>query len=265
MEIELRVSDAGLLAELVAPWCGFAPTAPRIDLVHTYEAGEALGGTAPADRPYPAYGARALSPVRYAFSRADSEGEIDASTAPIVARFRGRPAASVLGSTLRLSLATALWRAGGLLLHAAGAVIEGHGVVFAGPSGAGKSTLCRLLRKSGAKILNDEMVAVRPAPDSPTGFVLCATPFGGELRTCTDGRAPLSGVYFLLKAPVHRATRLSAGAALPKLLRNALAYVEEREAAALVLAAGHSLVERVPCHSLEFMKDAGVREALSLA
>lgn len=94
---------------------------------------------------------------------------------------------------LRVLLGCALPGAGGVLLHAAGAVIDGQAVVFCGRSGAGKSTLARLLP---APILSDELIAIR-AVDSR--FVAQSTSFWGTMdgADAPAGEFPLRAIACL--------------------------------------------------------------------
>jgi hypothetical protein len=49
-----------------------------------------------------------------------------------------------------------------VLVHAAGAVLDGGALIFPGPMGAGKSTLVASLVRAGAGYLTDEVVALDP-------------------------------------------------------------------------------------------------------
>ena len=52
---------------------------------------------------------------------------------------------------------------GGVIVHAAGAVVQGGALVFLGASGAGKSTLSRMFLEAGlgAALLSDDRVILR--------------------------------------------------------------------------------------------------------
>jgi len=70
-------------------------------------------------------------------------------------------APSAVERTLAYILMQTLPReANGLLLHAAGIVLDGQGYVFTGPSAAGKTTVARLAA-GYAEVLSDENVVVR--------------------------------------------------------------------------------------------------------
>lgn len=75
---------------------------------------------------------------------------------------------------VRVVVALRLVRAGGLLLHAAGAIVQGGAVVLFGPSGSGKTTMAGLAR--GFPVLGDDIVATRRHGDDWWAY---STPFGG--------------------------------------------------------------------------------------
>ncbi|MBM4094816.1 MAG: hypothetical protein FJ276_36215, partial [Planctomycetes bacterium] len=87
---------------------------------------------------------------------------------------------------------------GGLVLHAAAAAVDGHGILCVGASGAGKSTLARLLDASGCMVLTDERPVLRqwPAPGggirSPSaGFRVYGSPWPSSAGFARNGWAPL--------------------------------------------------------------------------
>ena len=67
---------------------------------------------------------------------------------------------------MELCLLTQLARHGGVLLHAAGVVWEGVGLIFTGPSEAGKSTLSEFYLARGAAVLSDERIIIRQIGDT---------------------------------------------------------------------------------------------------
>lgn len=80
-----------------------------------------------------------------------------------------------------------LWARGHVVLHAAAAILPGstHAVVVAGASGSGKSTLLARAAASGARIVTDDSVCLRLAPD---GIRASGLP-GGYFAPLTDDRA----------------------------------------------------------------------------
>jgi hypothetical protein len=115
---------------------------------------------------------------------------------------------------------------GRLIVHAAGAMVEGACLLFAGESGAGKSTLSAAFGAAGAKVMTDDGVVIRTEkmpieaaptyrnlrllPDSLTHFAGRATPardraVGLRKQAVTlpetgqklDHFRPLTAIYFL--------------------------------------------------------------------
>ena len=98
-------------------------------------------------------------------------------------------------ATINVLHATIAWRIvglGGLMLHAASAVVEGRAFALVGAEGAGKSTWARGMRDAGAVALGDDIALVLPGR---SGFDLIGSPlrakeFGGG----TPGRWPLAAI-----------------------------------------------------------------------
>ena len=100
-----------------------------------------------------------------------------------------------------------LSRIGGALLHAAVAVRDGIGWVFAGRSGAGKSTLSGLCHREGWRILNDDRVLVFRRDGE---WRVAGTPWHGSGRYAEAAEVPLGGVFFLNQALDDRMEALDA-------------------------------------------------------
>ena len=103
-----------------------------------------------------------------------------------------------------------LSRIGGALLHAAVAVRDGVGWVFAGRSGAGKSTLSALCHAEGFRILNDDRVLVFRRHDE---WKVAGTPWHGSGRFAEAAEVPLGGIFFLRRAAEDRLESISAAQA----------------------------------------------------
>lgn len=141
----------------------------------------------------------------------------------------------------------------GLLLHAAGVVLEGQAHVFFGPSGAGKSTVARLAQGAG-QVLSDEGVILRRRGE---GMEALSTPFWGlstELRDVrfVQARAPVHALYQLVKAAEFGLERLSPAAATMALLASEKVTTERTAAADDWLAAAAGLLAQIPVYRLAF-------------
>lgn len=91
----------------------------------------------------------------------------------------------------------------GCILHAAGIVMDGQGLLFVGHSSAGKSTMLKMLRQQG-EILCDDRIIVRDLPGQETqaaGLYIYGTWSHGELPDVSPMRAPLRAIFYLEQAP----------------------------------------------------------------
>jgi len=268
---------------MLAPWRGYRPEdsdlAPHV--IVEYQTIDGYMREQPAQRSYPGFGCVAHSPqepkasVEYELWRRDSRGtiEIPADLAqPVVARFEGNPGAFAIEASLRLAMSLAVPRLGGLVLHSAGVATGStsagdsgaRALLFSGPSSSGKSTMASLLADRFPCRLGDDLTIARPDPQTPGRWCVHATPFAGELGPAPDGHAPLAALYFLVKSSRHFASPLPAHEVLRRLLRNVMAYVQERGAAERVLAATARFAAEIPCYVLEFAKDPGVARVLGV-
>ncbi len=244
--VEIEAPDAAWAAPLAERYAAFlsrAAPAWRLVLAHA-------SGLAPANPPW----IRHQGPITR-FRLFDLAGEIDLATrtaraeAPDPSR-----AASVLERTLTYILIQVLPREyDGLLIHAAGIVLDGAGHLFAGPSGAGKTTVAGLARGVG-EALSDENVAVRLAAN---GAVLYSTPFWGqstppEQVQRVNRRAPLAAIYLLTHAPHFTLTPLRPAEAVAALLATEKVATERVESAAAWLAVAGRLAAAVPVYRLGF-------------
>ncbi|MFI5309009.1 MAG: hypothetical protein ACHQ53_16765 [Polyangiales bacterium] len=109
---------------------------------------------------------------------------------------RVAPGADGMLALLRAVSAAIVQREGGLVLHAAGAEIDGRALLFVGPSGAGKSTALRQTER--ARCFAYDHVAVLPGSD---GWLAWGLPGG------TTARAPESSEIAFPLAAVARVRR----------------------------------------------------------
>jgi hypothetical protein len=200
----------------------------------------------------------------YRFS--DHAGRIDLAARRAEISTRSEPrAAAALDRTLAYICLQALPREhDGLLLHAAGVVLDGAGHVFTGASGAGKTTVARLAAGRG-EVLSDENVILRLGADGPELF---STPFWGhstppELISRTNRRVPLAAVYVLEHTPDFELTRLAPAQAVMALLTTEKVATERADSATAWLAVTERLVAQVPLYRLDFRPTAQLWDFLT--
>ena len=153
-----------------------------------------------------------------------------------------------------------------LLLHAAGILWRGKGLVVSGHSGAGKTTVSRLSLGYG-ELLNDEMVIVNLSGQRP---MLLSTPFLGrktpqELVRRINRAAPADALLLLAHAPCFDLTQLGPSEAVMELLRTDIAAVERLTSAAAWMAMVERLVHAMPVYQLRFRPTTELWEFLAAA
>jgi hypothetical protein len=196
------------------------------------------------------------------FSMAEGRATIDASGASRVRMIRGLGPREyyTLVNLLRACLAWLLPSRGGVMLHAAGLVVEGRAFLLVGPEGSGKSTWVRLGQRAGARVLSDDVVLVDGAGPEPEalGSPLRSTYDGEQLR----GRWPLAALLFPRHGRPALDREVSGLLARARLTAN-LPFIAEGVARDERIG---SMLERlarsVPCADLTFGLDPGFLELL---
>lgn len=248
--VALAIHDpCGLGAEVWSSWAPYAapPDSPPDSWSLTL---------IPLGAPAPLGAAAPLGAPSYA--RGDLRVWLAPKRRAAVAAVDGSWGAAEAGA--QVTLQRALRAAGGLLVHASGAVRAGaggaeEGWLIPGPSGAGKSTAAR--EGGFARVLTDEMVAVRLRADG--GVDLHPTPFWSEGRDAARfplqvRPAPLALIALPRKDARPRLAPVGAAEAARALLRCVASYEEGREAHAALLELACAVAERAPCAALHFPK-----------
>ena len=188
-------------------------------------------------------------------------GDFHARWSPAAGRGRIRQAYSpyAIDSVLRIVHTLILARQGGFLLHAASAIRESRGFLFAGVSGAGKTTISRLAPPDAA-LLTDEISYVKRQGN---GFRACGTPFAGELARAGENRsAPIKALFLLEKGLENRIEGIDATEAVRRLLRNILFFADDAKLVELIFQSACEFVSLVPVHRLIFVPDQRVWEII---
>ncbi len=145
----------------------------------------------------------------------------------------------------------------GVLLHACAVTDpDGNAYVFVGQSGDGKSTTARIwAAREGMTILTDERVIIRRHED---GFFVHGTPWHGDQLAAVPGRARISGIFILRKAPANSVTETRPSLASALLFARSFPPLHNPESLAATAAFLESLVTNVPCRELHFLPDSSV-------
>ena len=152
----------------------------------------------------------------------------------------------------------ALLLRGGLLVHAAGAVLKGRGLIFPAVSGTGKSTLSGLLETAfPGSVVCDERIAVRPvsAPDEAAPrWTLAGTPWSSSAGIARKTAAPLAALVFLEQAPACSIEPIPAFDAVRRMLPLISVDWKNPELADRGVAALDALLASVPACVFRFTK-----------
>ncbi len=191
------------------------------------------------------------------FSRDYARGTIyHASEAP----FRhGRADALTLFPTDQILVSQLLLDRDGCYLHAAGAILDGRGLLFVGHSEAGKSTIVKML-KGRAEILCDDRVIVRRWPD---GFRIHGSWSHGEVPDVSPSAAPLDGIFFIEKSTRNEILPPSAERSVTTRLLSCLIkplVSADWWATSIDLVA--RIAREVPCYTMEFDKSGRIVDVL---
>jgi hypothetical protein len=148
----------------------------------------------------------------------------------------------------------------GLLVHAAGLMIEGRALLFPGVSGAGKSTLARhFLARGWASLLSDDRIFVRRTNGAHLAF---GTPWPGDAGVALNAGAPLVAILFPARGMQTRISELSPQAALERLLPAASILWHEPELLTHQLESCEHLLRDVPAFELAWSPSNGVVDDL---
>jgi hypothetical protein len=148
----------------------------------------------------------------------------------------------------------------GIVLHAAGALVNGRGLALAGVSGAGKSTLTGLASgRPGWTPLSDDRVIVRVGAGVPT---LHGTPWPGEGLSAENRQGTLAGLLFLEQGPVNAIRPLVTQDALTRLLRMTSVPWYDPEFVGRTLDACGKIVAGISPAALMFRPEGGAIDAV---
>lgn len=221
----------------------------------------------PPDRPEPNPVRLALDGgrVRYLAYRVsgwfDRRGGVGAA---VLASGGYEPPERALENFLRTAIAWLAASRGGALVHAASAVVDGHGFLFYGPSGAGKSTLSEASRRGA--IVSDDLSLVLPREHGP-GLDLVGSPFRGtyEGGEPVVGRFPVRAGFRLVQADRAEVVEVARVRAFAELVGNLPFVAEAFPDDPGLFASAQAAFAGVPLHHLHFTRDDSYWRAIERA
>jgi hypothetical protein len=166
-----------------------------------------------------------------------------------------------LVNLLRACLAWSMPGRGGMLLHAAGLVVEGRAFLLVGGEGSGKSTWARLGESRGARVLSDDLVLV---DGSGSELEALGAPFRStHVADYRPGRWPLAALLFPRHGTppaLNPVDKLSARARIVANLPFVAEAIADDDRLPTVLS---RVVRSVACSELRFALEPSFVELLS--
>ncbi len=199
---------------------------------------------------------------RARFALGSGSAEISRSGAMLVRLAAGGTAGQfyTLANLLCAGFAWKLPDRGGVMLHAAGIVIDERAFLLVGQGGSGKTTWSALAKTAGASVLSDDMVFVDGA--EPRLEVL-STPFRDDYPVSIGpGRWPLAAILLAEHGNRPRLEEVPALLAQARLVANLPFVVDGVPRDPRPLEVVQHLIERVPVRKLVFARDARFVDAL---
>jgi hypothetical protein len=139
---------------------------------------------------------------------------------------------------------------GDIILHAAGAVIDGEGHCFSGPSGVGKSTLAATLEENPTiSILGEDQIILRYLNNR---FWIFGTPWHENPALCSSLGAPLKKFFFLNRAADQRVEMIDPIEGITRLLQTAFIPYYRPVEVSKILDRLDLLAKQVPFYTLSY-------------
>lgn len=152
---------------------------------------------------------------------------------------------------LRVLYALLVFRASGILFHAAGISYEGRGYAFFGHSGSGKTTISRSSR--GKRVLNDDLVML--IKENGT-WKVHSTPFWNELKLKPEpASAQLVGLFLLVKGHQVHIEKINRGVAIAEMISCMPVISVDPPNIQKLIPLVSELLDIVPVFQLHFLPD----------
>lgn len=173
--------------------------------------------------------------------------------------FKGDLQSLSLFPTDQIWLAHVLADRQGCYLHAAGVILNGHGLLFVGHSGAGKSTIMTMLRDEGEILCDDRMIVRR----WQGGFRIHGTWSHGVVPVVSPNSAPLRAILLLEQAPHNQLVPITSHReivrTLPFFIVKPLVTADWWEKTLDLVG---QMAREVPVYHLQFDKSGGLVQTL---
>jgi hypothetical protein len=155
---------------------------------------------------------------------------------------------------IRIIYALLAYDAGGFLFHSAGVIHNHKASLFFGPSGSGKTTIAK--NSPPDKVINDDLVILRPMPESNHAWRVFSTPFSHPDQVKPNPlSAPVGAIFRLVKdkqvfiRPIQRAQ------AVAEVVSNIPVLTGDPARARVLMERSFNLLQNAPAWWLHFLPD----------
>lgn len=250
LALELSLPDGALENELDLAWGSFrgVPQGQPVKLSVTLRDGAPAGLTRAMPRPVALPSGESVLAGDGWQARISADGLSVALEQP--------SARQPLETTVKILLARALSKSGGMLLHGAAVAHGGGAAVFAATDGSGKTTLAQMAALGGLSVLADGLVAVFPISGEWWAY-------GTPWNVGAAWGAPLKTLGTLEWGPSPRVEKSAPGAVRAALEKCALLPDDEAATRAALVAAADQALGKVLAVKLAFAPDARVAQELA--
>jgi hypothetical protein len=250
LALELSLPDGALENELDLAWGSFrgVPPGQAVKLSVTLREGSPSGLSRAMPRPVSLPSGESVLAGDGWQARISADG--------LSVSLEQRSERQPLEATVKILLARALSKSGGMLLHGMAVAHGGGAAVFAATDGSGKTTLAQMAALGGLSVLADGLVAVFPISGEWWAY-------GTPWNVGAAWGAPLKTVGVLEWGPSPQTEKAAPAVVRAALEKCALLPDDEAATRAALVAAADQALGKVRVVKLAFAPDARVAQELA--
>ena len=160
------------------------------------------------------------------------------------------------GPTMELLMVNYLAQGRGVIIHGCGIKQDDRGVIFVGESGAGKTTMAKIWsQESDVEVLSDDRTLVRKKDDH---FVMYGTPWHGEGKFGSPGRAKLDQIFFIQHSKENSLLKSNNAHSVTQFLKCSFPPLWDVQGMEYSMDVFSDLATAVPCRELSFKPDTSI-------
>ena len=139
------------------------------------------------------------------------------------------------------------------LIHSSVVDDGGKGYLFTAVSGTGKSTMARLWQSKGARIINDDMIAIRTDAES-----ICAMNIPMPYYVDAQRSVTLNGIFLISQSKTNFVRKISGAQAILRLASNTISQPTNQKVAIEHINNVSKVAQQVPIFEAGFKPDTDI-------